>query len=154
MNKRKSVIVFGTFDLIHAGHENMFSQARELGNFVIAVIAKDETVRNIKGRNPLNSESTRLKNLKRSGFADKVALGDLHDKYSAIKKYKPDAVAIGYDQFAFTYGLKKLLIDLGLNTQIQRLKPYRPEIYKSSILMAEREHAGLKQEVVFSHINI
>lgn len=150
-------MVFGTFDILHAGHENMFGQAREFGGFVIAVLARDETVKNIKGRLPLNSESVRVKNLKKSGLADKTILGDGRDKYSAIKKYKPNVIALGYDQFAFTYGLKKLMIDLNLDIQIQRLRPYKPETYKSSLIMA-REHAGIKQpmpqQIIFSHTSI
>lgn len=150
----KKVMVFGTFDLIHLGHENMFSQARSLGDFIIAVVARDDTVRSIKGRPPLFNESIRVKNLKKSGLADKIILGDKYDKYSAIKKYMPDVIALGYDQFAFTFGLKKLVIDMGLDAQIQKLEPYKPEIYKSSILRTEREHAGLKPlspQIAFSH---
>lgn len=153
MNQKK-VMVFGTFDLIHMGHENMFNQVRSLGNFIIAVVARDETVRSIKGRSPLYNESTRIKNLKKSGLADRIVLGDKYDKYYAIKKYRPDVIALGYDQFAFTFGLKKLLIDLSLNTQIQKLQPYKPSIYKSSILRYEKEHTGLETlspQIAFSH---
>ncbi len=152
----KSVMVFGTFDIIHLGHENMFKQTRELGNFVIAVVARDDTVKSIKGRAPLHNESMRVKNLKKSSLADKVILGEKYDKYAVIKKYKPDVIALGYDQFAFTYGLKKLLIDMSLNTQIQKLRPYKPEIYKSSIFRSERNHGGLEQipsPIVLSHNN-
>ena len=152
----KSVMVFGTFDIIHLGHENMFKQAREFGDFIIAVVARDDTVKSIKGRAPLYNESTRMKNLKKSGLADQVILGEKYDKYAVIKKYKPDVIALGYDQFAFTYELKKLLIHMNLNTQIQRLKPYKPEIYKSSIFRLERECGGLKQlsqPVILSHNN-
>ncbi|MBU1992748.1 MAG: adenylyltransferase/cytidyltransferase family protein [Patescibacteria group bacterium] len=130
----KKVMIFGTFDILHAGHENLFKQVKELGAVIIAVIARDNTVKKLKGEFPQNNESKRIKALKESGYIDKIVLGDLKDKYKAIKKYKPEVIALGYDQFAFTYQLSKLFIDEKMNTTIYRLKPYKPRIYKSSLL--------------------
>jgi cytidyltransferase-like protein len=132
--KNTLVIVFGTFDYLHAGHENLFTQAKSLGTEILAVIARDKTVKTIKGEAPIHDEKERLKNLKETTWANKVILGDHKDKLKAIKTYKPDIIALGYDQFAFTYSLEKLIIDLKMDTKIVRLKPYRPNMYKSSIL--------------------
>ncbi len=131
-------MVFGTFDYLHAGHENLFLQAKKQGEETIAVIAKDKTVMAIKGQAPDHNEKERLKNLKETGWADKVIIGDAKDKYKAIKIYRPDIIALGYDQFAFTYGLEKLVIDLKLDTRIERLTPYRPDMYKSSIIKEKK----------------
>ena len=133
-NKTKTIIIFGTFDYLHAGHENLFRQARKFGTNIIAVIAKDKTVRTIKGFYPDHNEKQRMQNLKNTQWAEKVVLGDAKDKTKAIKTHKPDIIALGYDQFAFTYALPKLLIEFKLNTKIIRLKPYRPSLYKSSII--------------------
>ena len=69
MNSRqaKLVMVFGTFDYLHAGHENLFTQAKELGDEIIAIIARDKTVKTIKGELPDHNEKERLKNLKETG---------------------------------------------------------------------------------------
>lgn len=147
----KKVIIFGTFDLLHAGHENMFEQARELGDYLIAVIARDDTVKKIKGTYPYYKERQRVKNLKNSGLVDKVILGNLGDKHAVLRKVRPDVIALGYDQFAFTYQLEKFLIDEKIDARIERLKPYRPEVYKSSIIRAamlekERSHSGLDSD--------
>ncbi|MDD3861465.1 MAG: adenylyltransferase/cytidyltransferase family protein [Candidatus Gracilibacteria bacterium] len=133
-SKKKLVMVFGTFDYLHAGHENLFKQAKELGTEVIAIIARDKTVRTIKGADPDHDEKTRLENLKATSWTEKAILGDAKDKMKAIKIYRPDIIALGYDQFAFTYKINKLLLDLNLNAKIIRLKPYRPDMYKSSII--------------------
>ena len=133
-DKKKLVMVFGTFDYLHAGHENLFTQARKLGTEVIAVIARDKTVKNIKGELPDHDEKERLATLTETTWANKVILGDAKDKMKPIKTYRPDIIALGYDQFAFTYGLEKLIIDMKLNTNILRLAPYRPDMYKSSLL--------------------
>ncbi|MFA5947976.1 MAG: adenylyltransferase/cytidyltransferase family protein [Candidatus Gracilibacteria bacterium] len=134
VKKKKLVMVFGTFDYLHAGHENLFKQARELGDEILAVIAKDNTVKNIKGILPDNNEKQRLKNLKETSWADKVIIGDAKDKLKVIKNYRPDIIALGYDQFAFTYNLNKMLLDFKMDCKIVRLNPYNPSIYKSSII--------------------
>lgn len=135
MNKNPvTVMVFGTFDYLHAGHENLFIQARNHGDYVIAILARDKTVKTIKGDAPDHDEKERLQNLIATGWANEAVLGNEKDKTKVIRQYKPNVIALGYDQFAFTYNLEKLLIDLKLDTKIVRLKPYRPDMYKSSIL--------------------
>jgi FAD synthetase len=134
VEKQKLVMVFGTFDYLHAGHENLFKQARKLGNEIIAVVARDKTVNAIKGALPDHDEKLRLQNLKDTTWAEKAVLGDLKDKSKTIKIYRPDVIALGYDQFAFTYTLNQLLINLKLDATIVRLKPYRPGMYKSSLI--------------------
>ena len=140
MNKEKKtlVMIFGTFDYLHAGHENLFIQARELGDEIITIIARDKTVKTIKGDYPDHNEKERLENLKATAWSDYIVLGNLKDKTSVIKEYKPDVIALGYDQFAFTYRLEKFFIDIRLDTKIVRLKPYRPDMYKSSIIRQAR----------------
>ncbi len=144
--KKQLVIVFGTFDYLHAGHENLFEQAKKLGTETIAVIARDKTVKNIKGELPDHNEKDRLNALKETSWADKVIIGHNKDKYKAIKLYRPDVIALGYDQFAFTYGLEKLIIDLKLDTSIKRLTPYRPDMYKSSLL--KKAPSKIKEKVI------
>lgn len=129
-------MIFGTFDLLHYGHEDAIRQARLLGNYLIAVVARDETVRKLKGFTPHHGEKDRIKNLKKLGLIDKVVLGNLGDKYTIIKDCKPDVIALGYDQFAFTFRLEKFLIDECLPAEIHRLKAFQPHLYKSSLLRA------------------
>jgi len=137
--KEKLVMIFGTFDYLHAGHENFINQAKELGTEVLAIIARDKTVKTIKGNFPDHTEKERLKNLLETKWIDNAILGNLKDKTKVIKSYFPDIIALGYDQFAFTYSLKKLIMDLRLNTEIIRLKPYRPDMYKSSIIKNKKK---------------
>jgi cytidyltransferase-like protein len=131
----KKVMVFGTFDIFHKGHENFLKQARRKGDFVIAVVARDKTVLDVKKQKSVNSEQKRLRILKNSGLADKVILGSLSDKYLTIKRYKPDVICLGYDQKAFIADLAKKLKEVHLDkTEIIRLKSYYPNKYKSSKL--------------------
>ncbi len=127
-------MAFGTFDILHAGHEYYLKQAKQLGDNLIVVVARDRTVRQVKGENPLNNERKRLNALKKSGIADKVILGDLTDKYKVVRKYRPGAIALGYDQLVFTQKLNKTFIDLNMDTRIVRMDAYFPQVYKSSLL--------------------
>lgn len=128
-------MVFGTFDIFHKGHENFLQQARQYGDFVIVVVARDETVLKIKNQKTVNSEQYRMKIIKNSKLADEVTLGSLGDKYAVIKKYRPDVICLGYDQRVFAGELKKKLKEFFLDeTKIIRLKSYYPQKYKSSII--------------------
>lgn len=130
----KTVMAFGTFDIFHKGHQSYLEQAKKLGDKLIVVVARDETVMRVKKQDARNKEQIRLKNLKSSGLTDGVVLGGLKNKYAAIEKYRPDAIALGYDQKTNLAELKEKLQELKLQTKIIRLKSFKPEIYKSSKL--------------------
>ena len=98
-------MAFGTFDLLHPGHINFLQQAKKHGNLVV-VIARDRTVKQVKGKLPKYNEKQRRRAVKSSDIADKVVLGSLTDKYAAIKKYRPDLIALGYDQKHFVNELE------------------------------------------------
>ena len=123
----KLVMAFGTFDLLHPGHINFLRQAKKYGGLIV-VIARDKTVRQVKGKLPRHTEKQRLKAVKRLNLAPRVVLGGKRDKYAVIKKYHPDIIALGYDQLYFTEQLKNF------NLKIIRLKAYKPNKYKTSIL--------------------
>ncbi|MBA3047508.1 adenylyltransferase/cytidyltransferase family protein [Patescibacteria group bacterium] len=139
-NKMK-VMAFGTFDILHKGHENFLKQAKKSVkpgfktrlNKLIVVIARDKTVLKVKGKLPRNDEQARLRAIIKTGLADKTILGNIQDKYKIIEKYKPDVICLGYDQQVFTESLEEKLQEYNLlATKIVRLNPHCPEKYKSS----------------------
>ncbi|MFA6047537.1 MAG: adenylyltransferase/cytidyltransferase family protein [Parcubacteria group bacterium] len=135
-NGVKQVIVFGTFDIFHKGHMSFLRQAKKYGDFLLVVIARDRIVKKVKRKLPRNNEKNRLKTVENSGLADEVVLGHLRDMYAFIKKYKPDVIALGYDQTAFVDKLEEKLLSMDMKSvRIIRLKSYRPNIYKSSKLI-------------------
>lgn len=132
----KLVMAFGTFDLLHLGHVDLFQQARAFGDKLIVVISRDENVAKIKGKPPLFTEGERLKIVASLKVVDEVVLGDARDFFAAVVKYKPAVICLGYDQK--TLGEKEIrekLDEIGLkDTQVVRLKAFQPEKYKSSHL--------------------
>lgn len=132
--KNRKIIAFGTFDVFHPGHRSYLKQAKKLGDFLIVVVARDKNVLRIKNKKVLNKEQKRLEEIKKIKIADEVVLGNLKDKYAVIKKYKPDIIALGYDQAVDLKELKNKLKDFNLKSKIIRLKSHKPEVYKSSKL--------------------
>lgn len=128
----RKVLVFGTFDIFHPGHLSFLRQARRHGDRLYAVVARDRTVLAVKKRLPIQAESERLASVKASGLVDEARLGNLGDKYSAIKKIRPQVICLGYDQAYLTSNLAEKLASLDIEAEIIKLRPYRPDIYKSS----------------------
>lgn len=130
------ILVFGTFDGLHPGHVNFFRQAKALANNpeLVVSVARDANVKKIKGRLPKQAEKVRLKFVKKNSLVDLAVLGALRNYLSHIVQVKPDIIALGYDQKKYTDGLKEKLSNLGLKVKIIRLKAYKPERFKSSII--------------------
>jgi len=129
----KKVMVFGVFDLLHPGHISFLKQAKKLGSLIVSV-ARDKNVKKMKGRLPVFSEKKRMEHIKQLEIAKKVILGAIKDPWPHIKKEKPNIIALGYDQADYVGNLKKELSKRGLKIKIVRLKSFRPEIFKSSLV--------------------
>jgi len=134
----KKVLIFGTFDGLHPGHLNFFEQARKYGDYLLAVVARDKTVKMIKNRPPSKNETERLAALQKCQLINEARLGYEDNPYRIIKEIKPDVICLGYDQQAFTEDLPEKLKKMKLATKIYRMKPYQPEKYHSSIARAKR----------------
>jgi FAD synthetase len=136
---KTTILIFGTFDMVHPGHEHLFKQARALAKkgteaFLIVSLARDKNVARIKGKKPRFTETQRLAKVKAIPEVDRVLLGALGDHIPPIVKINPDVIALGYDQQAYVKGLRIALKNAGINPKIVRLKPHKPHLYKTSLL--------------------
>lgn len=94
----KKVMVFGTFDVLHKGHLYFLNEAKKHGNYLVVVVARDNTVERIKGNKPRNDEFYRKKAVENIGLVDKVLLGEKELSFKPILDEKPDVICLGYDQ--------------------------------------------------------
>ncbi len=124
-------MVFGAFDPLHKGHLEFFKQASKLGDYLI-VVARDLSIKKIKNRKPRFQEGERLKAVKEASGVDRAVLGDSNDYGKVIKDFQPDIIAIGYDQ-----EIPETLKNTLKKYKIVTLKPFKPEIYKSSKIYIE-----------------
>ncbi len=134
--KAQRVLVFGTFDLLHPGHLSFLRQARDLARELYVVVARDKNSEKLKGRRPIQNEELRLNAVSKLPFVTKAMFGqiELDHRYKLVGDINPNVIALGYDQFLLTTTLEKDLANLGLDIKLTRLKPYRADKYKSSIL--------------------
>jgi FAD synthetase len=123
----KKVMAFGTFDIIHPGHEYFLRESKKEGDYLIVVIARDLNVTRVKGK-PHNDEKTRLNNVKSMNIADEVLLGEKVINYDIINNNKPNVICVGYDQD--TLGVEKLFP----NIEIKKIGSHKPDVFKSSKL--------------------
>jgi rfaE bifunctional protein nucleotidyltransferase chain/domain len=95
----KTVMVNGTFDVLHPGHIALLNTARSYGDYLVVAIDTDRRVKELKGESrPINNQDDRrimLANLKAVDvvefFDSTEALVDL------MKLYKPDTYVKGSD---------------------------------------------------------
>ncbi len=130
----KNVLCFGTFDMLHPGHLHFLREARKLGRSLTVVVARDSTVKAVKGEFPANSEAYRLDRVAELDFVDKALLGSTGDKLEVVWKIKPDVICLGYDQHSFTEHLKDELGKRDMKVLVVRLPAYKEDMYKSSKL--------------------
>lgn len=134
------VMVFGTFDNFHPGHQSYLSQARVFGEEIVAVVARDKNVLAIKGKLPQEDEKIRVKKvqiaLKGITGHGRAVLGGLKNRWLVLKKYRPDIICLGYDQKIDLPQLKSEIVRFRLFCKVKRLKPYHPEKYKSSLCLS------------------
>ena len=95
----KTVIVNGTFDILHPGHIAMLNTARSLGDYLIVCIDTDRRVKELKGdKRPINDQCVRKIMLSNLKAVDIVEFFDSQeDLINLIKLYKPDIMVKGSD---------------------------------------------------------
>ncbi len=128
-NMAIKVVCGGTFDHFHPGHSYFLKEARSLGDSLTVVVARDETVLRIKGFLPTDNEYDRLENVKNSGIAENVMLGNYgEDLFIIIDEIEPSIIALGYDQRLSEAEMCSRFPDC----RVIRLSPFHPEKFKSS----------------------
>lgn len=131
----KRVMVFGTFDGIHEGHRHFLREAKEMGDYLIAVVATDEVVRTLKGKSPKYNLSERIEHVEDEDGVNKVVAGDLEmGSWEIVQKMHPDVVAIGYDQKILKENLEDYVQEFGWFLEVETVSAHKPEKYHSSLL--------------------
>ena len=122
------VMAFGTFDQFHPGHLYFLQQAKRHGDELVVVVARDQTVKAVKGRFAVQAEDQRLAQLALVDCVDTAVLGNPGDKYAVVRQFQPEVICLGYDQRAFTDELPRHFP----RVKIVRLPAFHPERYHTS----------------------
>lgn len=128
-------MVFGVFDGLHEGHKYFLSEAKKLGDSLIAVVTTDENVKKLKGSLPINDFKIRQEEIRKKGDVDEVVPSDKElYTWGVINKYKPDVIAVGYDQTELKKALEDYLKEGGIKLELKVIPSFKPQQYKSSLL--------------------
>lgn len=94
----KTVITYGTFDLLHTGHVNLLKRARKLGDRLIVGVTTDSYDQSRGKLNVMESLEERMENVRKTGLADLIIKEELEgQKIHDIRKYGADVFVIGSD---------------------------------------------------------
>ena len=93
------VLAVGVFDLLHAGHLHYMEQAKSLGDYLVVVVAHDDTVRKRK-HEPVTGQELRCRMVAGLKPVDESLIGNPPDVpiFDILPVIKPDIIALGYDQ--------------------------------------------------------
>ena len=96
---KKIVFTNGCFDIVHPGHIDYLSQARDLGDILVLGLNTDQSVRRLnKGSNrPINDERTRAYVLAGLACVDLIVFFDEETPYNLIKLLQPNVLVKGKD---------------------------------------------------------
>jgi FAD synthetase len=135
---KKKVLAGGVFSIVHSGHVFFLKKAKELGDYLVVVIAHDKTAAKTKKYSVAGQEERR-QNIERLGIADKVVIGDERDFMKVVRDEKPDVIALGHDQKMKEDELKWMLAQSGIKCVIVRIRQ-KLKGYKTSKIIKNKEN--------------
>ncbi len=125
---QKKVMVFGVFDELHDGHRDFLRQAKEYGDNVVVVVARDAVIARLYGKKPNKDEITRISNLLSEGYANDIVMGHIENRKQVFAEHKPDVIVLGFSQEKLAKELKEKEGELGIEgVDIVLAEPYNPE---------------------------
>lgn len=110
-----TVLAFGTFDRLHAGHRAFLERAAGLGDRLVVAVARDAHVRALKDKEPRQDEDERLRAVAGLPIVSEAVLSDTDlGTYGILDAVRPDVIAIGYDQHGLQEDLNRHLAVCGI----------------------------------------
>ena len=128
------VFIGGGFEVIHRGHLYTISHAKRLGDVLVVAVARDRTIRDRKGREPVSDENERLLLLSSLRQVDAAIMGVEGDIYETLEKVKPDIVVLGYDQHHLESDIEREARNRGFALKVVRLDSPDPRLKTSALL--------------------
>ena len=93
----KSILTYGTYDLLHYGHIRLLKRAKAMGDYLVVAISTDE-FNAIKGKKAYHNYETRKEMLEAVRYVDLVIPEkNWEQKRDDVKDYKIDVVVMGSD---------------------------------------------------------
>lgn len=100
LKRQKKIVVFtnGVFDILHAGHVDYITKAKEKGDILIVAVNSDSSVRRIKGElRPIVPQHERAFIISSLKPVDFVVIFNEDTPHEVITKLVPDVLVKGAD---------------------------------------------------------
>jgi D-beta-D-heptose 7-phosphate kinase/D-beta-D-heptose 1-phosphate adenosyltransferase len=106
---KRIVFTNGCFDIIHPGHIDLLTRARQLGDALVVAINSDSSVRRLKGpERPIFPENERAEILKALEVVDYVCTFEEDTPLETILTIHPDVLVKGADWVANIVGQQEV----------------------------------------------
>lgn len=130
MTKFNKLLVGGTFDQFHLGHQHFLWTAKTLCEHLEIIIANDSTVQILKKKHPKNQAQKRQQRVQEEQIPNSTTRLGRTDAnfYKTISSIAPNAIYLGYDQFIKEKALKTAFPTI----HVMRAPAYYPNFFKSS----------------------
>lgn len=123
-NNKKKVFVSGCFDMLHSGHVAFLQEASQYGDLYIG-LGSDKTIRDLKGRETINSEEERLYLLNALSCVHQATVNrgsGLIDFLDDMKVLKPDIFVVNED--GHSPEKEKICKELGIEYKVLKRIPH------------------------------
>ena len=148
MVRMTTVLASGVFDLIHYGHIRFLEEAKKAGgkdSKLVVIVARDETVKRLKGSFPVIPEDQRRAIVESLEVVDEALLGfeDL-DLTRVIQQLKPEIIVVGHDQGYICDMLNKIKKVLEMDFKITKIEKFGEDDLNSSSKIKRRIVEGAR----------
>lgn len=91
------IITFGTYDLFHYGHNNLFKRCKQISDYLKVGVSSD-VFNKIKGKESINNIEKRIKDVKNNEYVDDVFVeNSFEEKYKYVKESNVNLLVMGDD---------------------------------------------------------
>jgi FAD synthetase len=143
-----TVLAAGVFDLLHYGHIRYLEESKKLGGSgsrLVVIVARDETVKRLKGTDPIIPEDQRRAVIEALKVVDEALLGfEDMDLDRVIQQIKPDIVAVGHDQDAIKAHVEKIIKAREMDIKIVQIEQFAEDELNSTSEIKRRIVEGAK----------
>jgi FAD synthetase len=143
-----TVLAAGVFDLLHYGHIRYLEEAKKIGGLktrLVVIVARDETVRRLKGIDPIIPEDQRRAVIEALKVVDEALLGfEDMDLDRVLQQIKPDIVVVGHDQNTIRAQVEKIKKAKELDIKIIQISQFGEDDLNSSSKIKRRIVEGAR----------
>ncbi|MBK7432987.1 MAG: adenylyltransferase/cytidyltransferase family protein [Chitinophagaceae bacterium] len=138
---RKKILVSGCFDMLHSGHVAFLTEAAAMGDLYVC-IGSDETVKNLKGRYPVNTQEERKYMLEAMAAVHECRINTgsgILDFLQELNEIRPDILVVNHD--GHTPQKEQLCRESGIEYVVLERKPFAELPARSTTAL--RDHCDI-----------